>query len=81
VVSFCSHAAISAFAENSASSLGLGRAKSRRGGIIEKARYAGLRKKSGNRLLKARRGLRRSEAMPVNSEFPDLGFKRLSGYA
>jgi hypothetical protein len=32
-------------------------------------------------VLKAKRGLRRSEAMPVNSKFPDLGFKRLSRYA
>jgi hypothetical protein len=43
VFSFCSQAAISPFAENSASSLGLGRAKSRPGGRIEEARYAGLR--------------------------------------
>ena len=85
VFSFCSQAAISAFAEHSASSLGLSRVKSRRGGRIEEAHYAGLREKSGTGLLiemrlKARWGLRRSEAMPVNSEFPDLGFKRLSGY-
>jgi hypothetical protein len=51
VFSSCSQAAISAFAENSASSLGPGRAKSRRGGRIEEARYAGLREKSGNGLL------------------------------
>jgi hypothetical protein len=31
--------------------LGLGRAKSRRGGRIEEARYAGLREKSRNGLL------------------------------
>jgi hypothetical protein len=51
VFSFCSQAAISAFAENPASSLGLGRAISRPGGRIEKARCTGLREKSGNGLL------------------------------
>ena len=51
MVSFCSHAAISAFAENSASSLGLGRAKSRPGGRIEEACCAGLGEKFGNGLL------------------------------
>jgi hypothetical protein len=51
VFSFCSQAAISAFAENSASPLALGRAKSRPGGRIEEVRYAGLREKSGNGLL------------------------------
>ena len=51
VFSFCSRAAISAFAENSASSLGPGRPKSRRGGRIEEARYAGLREKFKNGLL------------------------------
>jgi hypothetical protein len=51
VFSFCSQAAISAFAENPASSLGLGRAKSRPGGRIVKARSTGLREKSGNGIL------------------------------
>jgi hypothetical protein len=51
VFSLCSQAAISAFAENSASSLGLGRAKSCQRWRIEGARYAGLREKSGNELL------------------------------
>jgi len=51
VFSFCCQATISAFAENSASSLVLGRAKSRRGGRIEEARYVGLREKSGKGLL------------------------------
>jgi hypothetical protein len=51
VFSFCSQAAISAFAENSASSLELGRAKSLRGGRIEEARYSGLREKSEHGLL------------------------------
>jgi hypothetical protein len=46
VFSFWSQAAISAFAENSASPLGLGWAKSHRSGRIEEARYAGLREKS-----------------------------------
>jgi hypothetical protein len=51
VFSFCGQAAISAFAENPASPLGLSRAKSRPGGRIEKARCTGLREKSGNWLL------------------------------
>jgi hypothetical protein len=51
VFSFCSQAAISAFAENPASSSGLGRAKSRPGAGIEKARCTELREKSGNWFL------------------------------
>src|SRR5580693_9459810 len=51
VFSFCSQAAISAFAENPASSLALDRAKPRPGGRIEKARCTGLSEKSGNGLL------------------------------
>jgi hypothetical protein len=51
VFSFCSQAAISAFAENSASSLGLGRAKFHQVGRIEEAHYTGLREKSGKGLL------------------------------
>ena len=51
MVSFCSDAAISAFAEKSASYWGMARAKSRRGGRFEGAHYAGLREKSGNGLL------------------------------
>jgi hypothetical protein len=85
VLSFSTHAAISALAENSASLLGLDRAESRRGGRIEEAHHTGLRKKEAGleskRGLMAMRRLRRPEAMAVNSEFPDLGFKRLSGYA
>src|SRR4029077_3264713 len=46
VFSFCSQAAISAFAENSASTLGLARAKSHRGGAHRRG-YAGLREKCG----------------------------------
>jgi hypothetical protein len=52
VFSFCSQAAISAFAENSASSLRLVAPNPvGAGGRIEEARYAGLREKSGNGLL------------------------------
>jgi hypothetical protein len=51
VFSFCSQAAISAIAENPASSLGLGRAESRLGGRIEEARCTGLRENAGNCLL------------------------------
>jgi hypothetical protein len=54
---------------------GRGRAKSRGGGHIEESRYAGLGERTG------RWELGGSEAMPVNPELPDLGFKRLSGYA
>lgn len=48
VFNFCSQAAILSFAENSASPLGPRRVKSRRGGLIEEAHYAGLREKFGN---------------------------------
>jgi len=51
VFSFCRQAAISAFAENSALSLGLSRSKSHRGVRIEEVRCTGLREKSGNGLL------------------------------
>lgn len=47
-------------------------------GIARNPVEAGFESK---RALTARRGLGCSEPMPVNSEFPDLGFKRLSGYA
>jgi hypothetical protein len=51
VFSFFRQAAISAFAENSASSPGLGCAESRCGGPFEEAHYAALREKSGNGFL------------------------------
>jgi hypothetical protein len=44
VFSFCSQAAISAFAENSASSLALGLAKSHRGGRIERGVLRGIQR-------------------------------------
>jgi hypothetical protein len=48
VLSFSTHGAISALAENSASFFGLDRAESRRGGRIEEAHHTGLREKFGN---------------------------------
>jgi hypothetical protein len=83
MVSFCRHAAISAFAENSASCLGLGQIPS--GRRIEEGHYVEREvwnpDSNRNDAQWPRRGLRRSEAMPINSKFPDLGFERLSGYA
>ena len=62
-----------------------GRAKLRRRGRIAEAHYAGWREEFGNgsgieKRPEGYRGLRGFEAMPVNSEFPNLGFKRLSRY-